>query len=565
MTTLSQQQQRQRNVAAFFGALTAIVACLFANLGAFGLVGPDEPRYAWIARAMAQTGDWITPRLYGQPWFEKPILYYWAAAAGFHMHLTAEWAARLPSSFAALAAALAIAWLALKHYGLADGFTCSSVLFAPLVFCASVAAIGFARAATPDMLFSATLALAMASAAGVLRHSRALRSAASVSAQAADAPRENHSDYFAIAFFGFWLGLAVLAKGPAAVILAGGAMAFWALATRQWRAVLRLAHPLAIAVFCAMALPWYIACALRNPTFLRVFILQHNFERYLTPVFMHRQPFWFFVPIILLAVLPWTIFLWPAAKDGLQMWRERAWANSPGFFFACWAAFPILFFSFSESKLPGYILPSIPPLALLCSIAAARAVSRSRAFAWLLGAGLSISWIILSGAGWHGLRHALASTPQGAPGWGMGLTVGVLLLSAILLAAAARQDFPALVGVNTFAVAIAVVGAGIYVLPRMDGALSARPYADFFSNDLRPDRVFIYKVPRSMDYGLAFYAQRVIPEWSPADPSAALVITTPAGFAEIEQLGRFHGSLDEPFSRAMFVPIAPEPQKTDQP
>ncbi len=565
MMNLSQQQQRQRNVAALFGALAAIVACLFANLGAFGLAGPDEPRYAWIARAMAQTGDWITPRLYGQPWFEKPVLYYWAAAAGFHMHLSAEWAARLPSSFAALAAALALAWLALRHYGVAEGFTRSAALLAPLVFSASVAAIGFARAATPDMLFTGTLALAMASAAGVLRHARALRAAGEHSAPSADAPRERHSDYFAIAFFGFWLGLAVLAKGPAAVILAGGAMAFWALATRQWRAALRLVHPLGIAIFCVVALPWYVVCALRNPTFLRVFILQHNFERYLTPLFMHRQPFWFFGPIVVLAVLPWTIFLWPVAKGGLQMWRERSWANSPGFFFACWAAFPIVFFSFSESKLPGYILPSIPPLALLCSIAAARAVSRSRTLALLLGAGLGISWIILAGAGWHRLRHAMASSQPGAPEWGVGLAAGVLLLCAILLAAAARQDFPALVAVNTCAVAMVVVCAGIYFLPRMDAALSARPYAEFFSNDLRPDRVFIYKVPRAMDYGLAFYARRVLPQWSPADPSAALVITTPAGFAEIEQLGRFHGSLDEPFSRAMFVPIAPEPQKGDRP
>ena len=93
-----------------------LLICLFGNLGAIGLVGPDEPRYAWIARAMAETGDWITPRLYGQPWFEKPILYYWAAAAGFWLHLPAEWAARLPSAFAALAAALAIGWLAQKHY-----------------------------------------------------------------------------------------------------------------------------------------------------------------------------------------------------------------------------------------------------------------------------------------------------------------------------------------------------------------------------------------------------------------------------------------------------------------
>src|SRR5579863_1166513 len=98
-------------------AALIILICLFSHLGAIGLVGPDEPRYAWVARAMAATGDWVTPRLYGQPWFEKPILYYWAAAIGFDLHLPAEWAARWPSAFAALAAALAIGWLGGKHYG----------------------------------------------------------------------------------------------------------------------------------------------------------------------------------------------------------------------------------------------------------------------------------------------------------------------------------------------------------------------------------------------------------------------------------------------------------------
>ncbi len=126
-----------------------------------------------------------------------------------------------------------------------------------------------------------------------------------------------------------------------------------------------------------VALPWYVVCALRNPDFPRVFIFEHNFERYLTPIFQHPQPFWFFGPITLLALLPWTALLWPAAQDGLRLWREKSWRDSLGFFFACWAAFPILFFSFSQSKLPGYVLPAIPPLALLCAESVARVASPS--------------------------------------------------------------------------------------------------------------------------------------------------------------------------------------------
>ncbi len=170
-----------------------ILVSLFANLGAIGLVGPDEPRYAWIARAMAETGDWVTPRLWGVPWFEKPVLYYWAAAIGFWIHLPAEWAARLPSAFAALAAAIAIAWFARRHYGSRRRFARKpDAARARDSSATSVAAIGFARAATPDMLFSAAITLAMVCAASVLRRGGALRvpnnaSADNQTSQSADA------------------------------------------------------------------------------------------------------------------------------------------------------------------------------------------------------------------------------------------------------------------------------------------------------------------------------------------------------------------------------------------
>ena len=236
-------RSRQRaNFIAYASAGLIVLVCLFSHLGAIGLVGPDEPRYAWIARAMATSGDWVTPRLYGQPWFEKPVLYYWAAALGFLAHLPAEWAARLPSAIAALVAAIAIGWLGWKFTARTSWPFASPLLIAPLIFSTSVAAIGFARAAGPDMLFSAALTLAMASGAIVLSRRGALRS-----------ENENRaitgpSDHFALAFFGASLGLAVLAKGPAGVVLAAGAIGIWAARDERSGAdALRLAHPIAIA------------------------------------------------------------------------------------------------------------------------------------------------------------------------------------------------------------------------------------------------------------------------------------------------------------------------------
>src|ERR1700722_17963115 len=242
---------RQRaNFIAYASAGLIVVVCIFSHLGAIGLVGPDEPRYAWIARAMATSGDWVTPRLYGEPWFEKPVLYYWVAALGFSAHLPAEWAARLPSAFAALVAAIAIGWLGRKFYNAESWPFASPFLLAPLIFSTSVAAIGFARAAGPDILFSAALTVAMASAAIVLSRRGALRFENDKQANT------NRSDYFALAVFGASLALAVLAKGPGGILLAAGALVIWALATSRWRNVFRLVHPIVIAVFCVVALPW---------------------------------------------------------------------------------------------------------------------------------------------------------------------------------------------------------------------------------------------------------------------------------------------------------------------
>ncbi len=536
----------------------AIGICLFGSLGAFGLVGPDEPRYVWIARAMAETGDWVTPRLYGQPWFEKPILYYWAAAIGFLLHLSPEWAARLPSALAALAAALAIAWLAGKHYGGDANSLSSPVLLAPLIFSTSVAAIGFARAATPDMLFSASITLAMASAADVSRQSGALR--------AADTElRGGRGDVWSLVLFGAFLGLAVLAKGPAAIILAGGAIGLWALATKQWRAAFRVAHPFAIAAFCIVALPWYVLCAIRNADFLRVFLWQHNFERYVTPIFEHRQPFWYFGPIALLALLPWTVLLWPVAQEGLRLLREKSWTNSPGFFFACWAIVPVVFFSLSQSKLPGYVLPAIPPLALLCSIAAVRALNRSLRVNAVLAGILAATWILLVGAGFHGVRRLVGGnfsagdTPAHIAFIRSLPLAGVIFAALIMIAVSFFRRPLVAIPMLAFCLAANVEIVSLAELPTFDAFYSARPHAEFMRNDQRPDRIFTYQLSRSWTYGLAFYFRRELPEWSPDDPTPALVLTTPKGLEQIRRLGRFSGDLEETQAGLVYVPVGPIP------
>jgi 4-amino-4-deoxy-L-arabinose transferase-like glycosyltransferase len=497
--------------------------CFFSQLGAIGLVGPDEPRYAEVAREMAQGGDWVTPRLYGEPWFEKPILYYWAAAAGFKLSLDNEVAARLPSALAALLALLSICWAAWRFYGKETAWTTA------LIFPTCIGALAFSRAATPDMLFAASLACAMATAGEVLSRVGALQSK---STSARDA-----GGHALLLLFGASLGCGTLAKGPAALLLAGGAIALWALAARRWKYAFRLAHPLAMIAFTLIALPWYLLCALRNPEFLRTFLFLHNFERYLTPVFKHEQPFWFFGLVLLLGLLPWTALLSGPVKKMAE--RGRTWRESPGLFFACWAIFPVIFFSFSRSKLPGYVLPAFPALALLMARGIADGDATSSRFnRWLL-AGVGVTWIALLGlpiSRWleHVPMDVRSEVVHHVLAWGAVAVAGGVFVATLGLAGRIRESALASALLLTGLVQV----ANLRFLPELDEYISARPAARALvsSPELRGD-VYAFRLRRGIHYGMNFYFERELPDWSDSVRGPVWVCTTPNGLKELEKTG----------------------------
>jgi 4-amino-4-deoxy-L-arabinose transferase-like glycosyltransferase len=480
--------------------LATLYVCYFSHLGAIGFVGPDEPRYAWIARDMAETGDWVTPRLYGKPWFEKPPLFYWGAALSFKLLGVSEAAARLPSAISALLATLALVWLALRLYG------AETARWLLLLLPTTAAMIGFSHAAATDMPFSAMLTIAMVCAAVVLGLTRN-----------ENTPILPRTPGLALLLFGFFLGLAVLAKGPAAIILTGGAIFFWALFTKRWRDAFRLFHPIALASFCIAALPWYILCARRNPDFFRIFIIEHNFKRYLTPEFQHIQPFWYYAPIILIAMIPWSVLLVSVLIDVLRSFREGRWKTPNSLFLAFWALFPLAFFSFSQSKLPGYVLPTLPPLVALAarnlslgfqqSLAAARWVAIAIAMLLMMPAGVlwnlalipprdiglhpleaRLLWASLCAlVGFFALILALWNRPRAAF-----LIVVVVVLSSITGFRRALKD----VDVQNLSILSSVQAA-------------RNRWADF-----APGQASSFKLRRADQYGLNFYLRREVPTWS---------------------------------------------------
>ena len=520
-------------ITAVFGLV--VFHCFFTGLARVGLLGPDEPRYASIAREMSRTGDWVTPRLNGSPWFEKPPLYYWSAAIGFRLFATPENAARVPSGILALCAVVAVVLMARRFYGW--GVAIAAAFMLP----ATVAMTGFARAAATDMPFAACLALTMVAAAFLLLDEHPA-----------------HAGMIAGAF-GSALGLAVLAKGPAAILLSGGSAALWAIASGNLRRSFRLFHPVAVLVFAAVALPWYSLCAARNPDFLRIFLLEHNVERFLTNRYQHQQPSWFFVPVILLAVFPWTLLLIPAIGDGWRSLRTGEWRKSPGVYLTAWVVFPFVFFSASQSKLPGYILPAVPPLLLLLAgtMAAENSsvpAARNRRGLWislgLLIVGLALSALNSLPKLGHSARGVLETPGLREPLTLVGMT---LLAGALLVAGCLWVRRTALgVGVAAFAFSFAVGMAANHVLPLLDKDISARQLALAAQREAGSAPIAVFRVPRAWQYGAEFYLDRALPEWTAETPHPCWVL---AGARHLENPGSGQGTVTGDYGPAVLVRV----------
>jgi 4-amino-4-deoxy-L-arabinose transferase-like glycosyltransferase len=527
-----------------------LYVCYFSHLGAFGFIGPDEPRYAWIARDMAESGDWVTPRLYGKPWFEKPVLYYWSAALCFKLFGVNEASARLPSAVSALLATLALAWMALR---LGGWQTARWVL---LLLPSTVGMIGFSHAASTDMPFSAMLSVATVCAAVAidLVPGNFLKKDPPDEFPFEETPegesvfrQAKKIIYLSLALFGFFLGLAVLAKGPAALILAGGATLLWSASTRRWRDALRLFHPVAVSTFLLTSLPWYVLCARRNPEFFRVFIIEHNFKRYLTPEFQHIQPFWYYLPITIIALLPWVFWLaWFARGESRD--DKGRYQGRQIWFLAAWGVFPILFFSLSKSKLPGYILPAVLPLGFLISLAVTRALKSKHVLGrYVVGV---IGALLFTSPGWIFFSKARVRGPLVSLYIIVAAVGGLIVIGAALL----KQTRAGL----TFSVVLVLFLLNlVYVsLSKLDPQLSARSCARQIGVE-RAANTYSFKLQRSWQYQLSFYLHREIVEWSPDVAGEATVVTSEKNLEELERSAQIVAVISKQSPQAEVVVARP--------
>jgi 4-amino-4-deoxy-L-arabinose transferase-like glycosyltransferase len=311
--------------------------------------------------------------------------------------------------------------------------------------------------------------------------------------------------------FYVFMAFGMLAKGPVAPLLAGLIIVVFALTGRDTRLIARTLWLPGILLFLAVSLPWYVAVQLQHPQFLREFFLQHNLERFATNLYHHKQPFWYFVPVLLLGVMPWTALVVAGWVETIKKWREPLAAREDTLpkFLLVWTAVVVVFFSISSSKLPGYILPAVPA----CTILAAIWVGRRERLGWAV--------IIAQGALSGALLALVLLYPNllvyrhqvpGEARWlaaGLGALVFLATVSVLTRKGVAALRLVVLTPVIVGLAFLLRIGA-----PAIDNALSARPVArEIARMEGRSVEVAVFKASRETEYGLAFYRNQAIPRY----------------------------------------------------
>lgn len=431
------------------------------DLGGTGFLGPDEPRYASIGREMARSHDLTTPRLDGTPWFEKPPLLYWLTAVGRFLHLPDEWAARLPLAL------ISIAFLMFFYRILADEFSVRRALTATTILATSAGWLAYSFVSVTDLPMSATLSAAMLIALFDTRRDQG---------------------YLA----GALLGLSILAKSFVPVVL----FAPMFLVARRKRLTM-------LAGCVVVAAPWYVLCGLRNGrAFWQELFWKQQVERFFSPSLQHVQPFWYYLPILLAGLFPWT----PLA--GL-LFRRKTYKDVRVFFLAGWLVFALLFFSLSKNKLPGYVLPLLPALAIV--LASALDAVEAQAKWWLSIAALTLAGLpVIMRALPDGLLFGFRKAP---------LSVGSVasLLTVLLVAAFAvgiwwlawRERVSEAILAMGIAIVMAVTYLKIETFPILDDRVSVRVF--WRANQSQAANACLENVRRDWEYGLNYYAAHPLP------------------------------------------------------
>ena len=477
--------------------VTLLLAALYGfRLGSYPLANPDEGRNAEIAREMVASGDWVTPRLDGVNYFEKPPLMYWTVASSIAMFGANEWAVRAVPALFALGGVLLAYTAARRIYGRAAGIGAALVLGSSLLYFA------LARFLILDMAVSVLMSASLVCFILGIREPPPATGANTWTAR---------RRWW---FYGFYASsaLATLAKGLMGFLVTGAVMFLWLLIFNQWKRLRPFYLATGALLFLGVAAPWHLLVAVHNPTWFHRYVVYEHVERFLTPAASRAGPWWYFIPIVLAGLFPWSGFLAGGVRQAFRRSRAERNNNADTWFFVVWAGFIFLFFSASHSKLPPYILPVFPALAVLVGRRLASSVPgdpvrlRGGLRVFSIAAGLLASALcvaVLRPALIHNfsVEQAHALRPAAFA------LAAVLLLGGLLAAAAARaaRGFTALCVVSTtmvlFGGILTFAAAGIERPGTKDLALFVQAHA------APSDRILHY---HEFFHDFPFYAGRLV-------------------------------------------------------
>lgn len=356
--------------------LCALFCLMIAGLGLRPFSTPDEGRYVEIPREMVASGEWIVPHLNGLPYFEKPPLVYWIQACALKCFGGSPFAMRLPLVLVAFLGCLIVYAFVRAHQGARAALLSAMILgLSPLYFYLS-------RFLVLDLFLSVFMTAALLSFFMATQRPAGIYSV----------------------LYGVFLGLAVLTKGLVGLVLPGGVILIWIVLGRHWHLLYRAFHPLALMSFAIVAVPWHLWVHMRNAHFGWFYFIHEHFLRYTTSVHSRFQPWWFFIPTIILGFFPWIVW----GKNILRRQEGAPLKRNLNTFLWVWIGVIVTFFSLSQSKLIPYILPIFPPLAMLVGSCLTRKVDESRGIQdatapWVYGVLCCVMGLAIWGARYFGI------------------------------------------------------------------------------------------------------------------------------------------------------------------
>lgn len=466
--------------------LVVVYALLwFGTLNYRHLIPSDEGRYAEIAREMLVTGDWVTPRYNGYKYFEKPPLQIWATATAFNIFGVGDWQARLWTALTGFLTIVFIGFTGARIYSSRAGWLAAVALASSPMW-----VIG-GHINSLDMGLSAFLVAALCSLL-----------------LAQTSSNKTYSRNWMWACWAF-MALATLSKGVIGVAIPGMVFAVYSITAWDWKIWKRLHIISGSILFLAITAPWFVLIAQRNPEFLEFFFIHEHLQRFTQTAHSRTGPIYFFLPLLLLGFLPWIAQV-PGAIA--QTWRERNREFSSGWLLTCWFVVILGFFSISQSKLPGYIIPLFPALALIVGSQLDRNLgsSNSLSLPWQLQTSF---FVILGGIGFFFLGEvSKQSRPDEIESyaqytyWIIAALIALISCSLLALMQSKRNG---LSSITSFAgglfLCALIAGTGHETLGR---AVSGIDLVEQVKADI-PQKTNFYSV-RILDHTVPFYLGRTM-------------------------------------------------------